>query len=138
MAELREMAKILLLVDTDVLIDFSRGVEQSREQLRELEKNRVLAISVVTQLELMVGCENNRAFKSLQKFLDSFNILHLNSSISKQAVELFEEYRLSHGVLIPDMLIASTALTLEIPLMSKNRKDFRFIDKLDLVKYQVS
>ncbi|HLR77184.1 MAG TPA: type II toxin-antitoxin system VapC family toxin [Balneolaceae bacterium] len=132
------MAKSLLLVDTDVLIDFSRGVEQSREQLRELEKNRVLAISVVTQLELMVGCENNRAFKSLQKFLDSFNILHLNSSISKQAVELFEEYRLSHGVLIPDMLIASTALTLEIALMSKNRKDFRFIDKLDLVKYQVS
>jgi|SRR5699024_434994 len=131
------MPKSLLLVDTDVLIDFSRGVEESREQLRDLEKDHVLAISVVTQLELMVGCENKRAFESLQKFLDNFNILHLNSSISEQAVELFEEYRLSHGVLIPDMLIASAALTLEIPLLSKNRKDFRFIDKLDLVEYRV-
>jgi predicted nucleic acid-binding protein len=131
------MAESLLLIDTDVLIDFSRGIEQSREQLRELEKDHILAISVVTQLELMVGCENKRAFKSLQKFLADFSILHLNSSISDKTVELFEKYRLSHGVLIPDMLIASTALTLEIPLMSKNRKDFRFIDKLDLVEYQV-
>src|SRR5690625_6288676 len=131
------MAKNLLLVDSDVLIDWSSDVCSSDLQLRELEEDHVLAISVVTQLELMVGCENKKAFKSLQKFLDDFNILHLNSSISEQAVKLFEEYRLSHGVLIPDMLIASTALMLEIPLMSKNRKDFRFIDKLDLVKYQV-
>jgi predicted nucleic acid-binding protein len=33
------------------------------------------------------------------------------------------------------MLIASTALTLEIPLLSKNRKDFHFINKLELIEY---
>lgn len=131
------MAKSLFLIDTDVLIDFSRGIEQSREQLRDIETEHVLAISVVTQLELMVGCENKADFKSLQEFLDDFEIIHLNSSISEKAVDLFEEYRLSHGVLIPDMLIASTALMLEIPLMSKNQKDFRFIDELKLIEYKV-
>jgi len=35
------------------------------------------------------------------------------------------------------MLIASTALTLGIPLLSKNPKDFRFINKLDLIEYTV-
>lgn len=95
------MAKSLFLIDTDVLIDFSRGIEQSREQLRDIETEHVLAISVVTQLELMVGCENKADFKSLQEFLDDFEIIHLNSSISEKAVDLFEEYRLSHGVLIP-------------------------------------
>lgn len=131
------MAKSILLVDTDVLIDFSRGVQRSREQLQDLETKHILAISVITQLELMVGCENKAEFKSLQDFLDDFEIIHLNSSISEKAIALFEKYRLSHGVLIPDMLIASTALVLDMPLISKNQKDFRFIDKLSLLEYKI-
>jgi predicted nucleic acid-binding protein len=131
------MAANLLLIDTDVLIDFSRGNEQTKKKLKSQESEHTLAISVITQLELMVGCENKNDFKSLQEFLEDFEILQLNSTISEKSVELFVKYRLSHGVLIPDMLIASTALTLSIPLMTKNRKDFRFIDGLSLVEYSV-
>jgi predicted nucleic acid-binding protein len=127
----------LLLIDTDVLIDYSRGIEKTKGILKNLEPNYNLAISVVTQLELMVGCENKADFKSLQKFLSNFEIIQLSKSTSEKAVDLFKKYRLSHGVLIPDMLIASTALTLEIPLLSKNRKDFRFINELDLIGYTV-
>ena len=131
------MATELLLIDTDVLIDYSRGIEKTKGILKNLESEHNLAISVVTQLELMVGCENKADFKSLQKFLSNFEIIQLSKSTSEQAVDLFKKYRLSHGVLIPDMLIASTALTLEIPLLSKNRKDFRFINKLELIEYTV-
>jgi predicted nucleic acid-binding protein len=125
----------LILIDTDVLIDYSRGIKETKEILSSLESNYILAISVVTQLELMVGCENKADFNSLQKFLSNFEIIQLSKSTSEKTVDLFEKYRLSHGVLIPDMLIASTALTLKIPLLSKNRKDFRFIKKLNLFEY---
>lgn len=131
------MSTELILIDTDVLIDYSRGIEQTRDQLEDLGGEHILAVSVVTQLELMVGCENKAEFKSLQEFLSDFEIIHLDSSVSQKAVELFEDYRLSHGVLIPDMLIASTALSLEISLLSKNRKDFRFIEELELLEYKV-
>lgn len=131
------MATGLLLIDTDVLIDYSRGIEKTKGILKNLESDHILAISVVTQLELMVGCENKSDFKSLQKFLSNFEIIQLSKSTSEIAVDLFKKYRLSHGVLIPDMLIASTALTLEIPLLSKNRKDFHFINKLELIEYTV-
>lgn len=127
----------LLLIDTDVLIDYSRGIEKTKGILKTLESDLTLAISVVTQLELMVGCENKADFKSLQNFLSNFEIIQLSKSISEKAVDLFKKYRLRHGVLIPDMLIASTALILEIPLLSKNRKDFRFINKLELIEYSV-
>lgn len=62
------MTDKVLLVDTDVLIDFSRGIEKTRAQLKKLETDQVLAISVITKLELMVGCENKADFKSLLKF----------------------------------------------------------------------
>jgi predicted nucleic acid-binding protein len=68
----------LILIDTDVLIDYSRGIKETKEILSSLESNYILAISVVTQLELMVGCENKADFKSLQKFLSNFEIIQLS------------------------------------------------------------
>jgi hypothetical protein len=38
----------LLLIDTDVLIDYSRGIEKTKEFLKNLEPDFILAISVVT------------------------------------------------------------------------------------------
>ncbi len=131
------MATGLLLIDTDVLIDYSRGIEKTKGILKNLESDYLLAISVITQFELMVGCNNKADFKSLQLFLSNFQIVQLSKSISEVAVDLFKKFRLSHGILIPDTLIASTALSLNIPLLTKNRKDFRFIKTLDLIEYVV-
>ncbi|NLF95992.1 MAG: type II toxin-antitoxin system VapC family toxin [Candidatus Riflebacteria bacterium] len=44
---------------------------------------------------------------------------------------------LSHNLLIADALIAATAITLQIPLISKNQKDFRYIEELSLLPYPV-
>lgn len=131
------MADQFILVDTDILIDVSRGISQAIETLEELQEDHILSISVVTQMELMVGCENKKEFKQLENFLKRFEIIQLTEGISTKAVDLFKEYRLSHGVLIADMLIASTAITHEIELISKNQKDYTFIEDLELRKYSV-
>ena len=44
-------------------------------------------------------------------------------------------YYLSHGLLIADALIAATAIENQIPLLSKNQRDYRFISELNLLKY---
>jgi predicted nucleic acid-binding protein len=51
------------------------------------------------------------------------------------AVDLLRQYRLSHGLAIPDALIAATAITLDQPFISKNQRDYRFIDGLQLLPY---
>lgn len=129
------MTEQFILVDTDILIDVSRGITQAIKTLEELQRDYILSISVVTQLELMVGCENKKEFKQLEDFLKRFEIIQLSEGVSTKAVELFKEYRLSHGVLIADMLIASTAITHEMELISKNQKDYTFIKDLNLQKY---
>ncbi len=45
-----------MLVDTHVLIDAGRGMGEALTCLGEIERRDVLAVSVVTQMELMVGC----------------------------------------------------------------------------------
>ena len=57
------------------------------------------------------------------------------SEISTIVLNLLREYRLSHGLLIPDSLIAATAIEMDSSLISKNQKDFRFIESLRLLSY---
>jgi hypothetical protein len=59
----------------------------------------------------------------------------ISELISGKALELLQQYRLSHGLLIADALIAATALSLNCPLASKNQRDYRFIIDLDLLPY---
>jgi predicted nucleic acid-binding protein len=62
-------------------------------------------------------------------------VLKLNEQISDAAVDLLRQYRLSHGLAIPDALIAATAIVLNRPLISKNQRDYRFISRLQLLPY---
>jgi predicted nucleic acid-binding protein len=123
------------VVDTDILIDAGRGVVQAVNCLQEIERKSALAASVVTQLELFVGCRDKTELHGVEKFLRRFQLIKLSESISDTAVDLLRQYRLSHGLLIPDALIAATALTFSLPFISKNQRDYRFIAGLNLLSY---
>jgi predicted nucleic acid-binding protein len=136
MAGLITMPDKNILIDSDVLIDFIHAVDQAKSTLQDLEKDYTFNVSVITRFELLVGCKNKTEVRTLLNFLMKFELLHLNTAISEESVNLFDKYRLSHGVLIPDTIIAATAITYEIPLLTKNQKDFRFIENLNLLSYK--
>lgn len=125
----------LVLIDTDILIDTAYGVDKAVSYMKALEKQYQLAISLITQMELIVGCRNKHDLLALNKFLNRFEIIKINESISTIAIHLFYQYRLSHGVMMPDTLIAATALHYRCAFASKNQRDYRFIDNLNLLPY---
>lgn len=127
-----------VVVDTDILIDVSRGVAEALTAFSHLELEYELAASVVTQMELVVGCRNTVELSALAHFLRRFTILPINEEVSRTAVDLLTRYRLSHGLLIADALIAATAMHGNRPLISKNQRDYRFIDGLHLLSYPQS
>jgi predicted nucleic acid-binding protein len=129
------LMKELVIIDTDILIDVARDVSEATGCLREIEHNAIPAISAVTQMELMIGCRNKKELKALDRFLSRFTILKTSEAISERAVGLIRRYRLSHGILISDALIAATALNHDRPLISKNQRDYRFIEELALLGY---
>lgn len=86
-------------------------------------------------LTLVVGCQNKAELQALERFLDRFRVLPLDEEVSLRAVDLLQRYRLSHGLLIPDALIAATAIIRDLPLISKNQRDYHFIEDLQLLPY---
>lgn len=124
-----------VVVDTDILIDASRAIDEALACLDQIEDRSALAVSAVTEMELIVGCRAKAELRKLDKFLNRFQVLRLNEQMSDAAVALLRRYRLSHGLLIADAFIAATALVLDIPLVSKNQRDYRFIAGLNLLSY---
>lgn len=123
------------IIDTDILIDAGRGVQEAIDCLQHIAQQSSLAVSTITQMELIVGCRNKTELHNLETFLRRFQLLKITEPISDRAVSLLQQYRLSHGLLIADALIAATAMEHNQPFITKNQRDFRFLTGLDLQAY---
>jgi len=86
-------------------------------------------------MELLQGTRNKTETIQLKKKLKAYHIIHFNEATSKLTIELIEKFRLSHGLLIPDAIIAATAITFNLKLFTYNLKDFAFIPDIRIYEY---
>lgn len=85
-------------------------------------------------MELMQGCRNKREMSVVLDILKKFRLIYMNGHISQKAIDLMENYNLSHGLLIPDAIIAATAITMDLELYSRNIRHFSIIEELKVSK----
>lgn len=117
----------LILVDSDVLIDVLRKDALAETLLTTLGSVGPLGISVVSRMETIRGCLNAEVQQQAEKLLRRFQVIALDSSISRRADELITRFYLGYNLAVADALIAATALEYDLPLLSKNQRDFLFL-----------
>ncbi len=122
----------MILLDTNILIEILKDNPQTQKEIASLQAP--FSISSITAMELMVGARNKQEVKKLQQFIQLFDQIHLNESISNKALQLIMDYAKSHTLDIPDALIAASAIEYHASLFTYNRKDFKFIPSLALIK----
>ena len=67
------------LIDTDVLIDVTKGKEAAMNLLDRLPEN--WSISVVTAMEIVVGARDKKDLAKLEQFLASVTVVPLSPSM---------------------------------------------------------
>lgn len=122
-----------VLLDSDILIDFSRKDPFVTERLEELRKTSLCCLSVISYMELLIGARNKEESRIITSFLGGFSIIHINLSISFKALDLMKSFALSHGLKIPDALIAATALDEDLSIYTRNLKHFCHIPNLKIL-----
>lgn len=125
----------MLLIDSDILIDAARKDPQALAFITEAAARNALATSTITRMELLAGCRNMSEWVNTEAALGAFAHLPLTPDISDNALRIFREARLAHGIGSADALIAATALSHAIPLASKNQKHFRSVGGLQLLPW---
>jgi predicted nucleic acid-binding protein len=122
------MAKYL--ADTNVFIAAFKG-DTSAANL--IERHEAARDSVV-YLELIQGAKNKSEIKKIERFLAGFDVLHFDRSVSERAIDLVKTYSKSHGLMLPDAVIAARCLEDNLTLITRNIKNFQFIESLKLLR----
>ena len=70
------LVSTLTIVDTDILIDAARQAREAVECLADIEQQSALAISAITQMELLVGCRRTSVVIASSKGYSYCHILN--------------------------------------------------------------
>ncbi len=119
-----------LLVDTCVIIDYINKRNTTLNDL--LDNGEVLFINSVIEMELLQGARNKIELAVIKKKLQSFRLLNLQQPIFDLATSYVRTYCLSHNLALPDAVIGATAIFYQVPLLTYNKKDFKFLPEIQL------
>lgn len=123
------------VIDTNVLIDHLRGVASARDVLLNLlESGNVPAVSTITVAEIEAGIRESER-RSVETLLQKIPILDLDAEIARIGGRFRRQYGRSHGVLLPDALIAATAVKHTGTLYTLNRKHYPMPEVQVVVPY---
>ena len=118
------------LLDTNVLSKFFAGDENVRQLLGGIDAG----INTIIYIELIQGSIKKKERELIKKNLANLAYFTLTPQVAAQAIELIDKYSSSHGLFLPDALIAATALVSDLSLVTFNVKDFKFIKGLRVVR----
>jgi tRNA(fMet)-specific endonuclease VapC len=113
----------MILLDTDILIDFFRGHPACRAWLLSLG-TQPLAIPLFVAMELFAGCRDKAEQKHVRQELVPFVVLWPDEISAKTMVPRFADAHLTHSTGVLDALIAATALSHGLDLHTFNQKHF--------------
>jgi hypothetical protein len=117
------------LIDTDVMIDVSRGNPNAASYLDSLSDP---AISIITAQELIVGARNKRDVAGIDSLISTYPVMHIDADIGRLAYDLLKRHARSDGLRTFDSLIAATAIERDFALVTRNRKHFAMIEGMRL------
>jgi len=119
-----------LLIDTDILIDYLKGIQPACALLDASQFD--LYYSSWTRKELLAkaGLTDSER-RDIEVLLARFRIVPVDDAIAGRYWLLLKKYE-SQGLRQADAIIAATAWQRGLPLLTRNQKHFRFIAEIEL------
>jgi tRNA(fMet)-specific endonuclease VapC len=128
------MADKTVLIDTSILIELFRKTDKDKSVLISLVRQGYdYCISAITEYELYSGAALGQ-LEFWDMFLKRTAVLQFDKDVAKTAVDINNELkRKRKQIAIPDLFIAATAITNNLPFATLNKKHFDRIDGLMIV-----
>ena len=122
-----------ILVDTSIFIDYFRKEKKQNTKLYKLRKNGYeIVTSSICYFEYMSGSKNGEFDMLLFK---NIVVIDFDKEQAYIASRIFKDLKQRNALIeFRDILISSSAIALDIPLATLNRKHFERIEDLILLE----
>lgn len=118
------------IIDSNVVIDFLSGKlpKKGMELIRQVVDD-IPVISVITVIEVLGYKTSKEAEKLLSGFIKDSIVIELSEKVVQNSIKLRKE----HKIKIPDAIIAASAITSDLKLITRNIKDFAGIKGIEVI-----
>ena len=123
----------VILIDTDVLIDYKRAKQKEHAWLVTLSSQYEIAASTITVFELLRGRNQDEDLYWHSKFTE-MRLLDFDYACCTEAARIYKDLHASgQPIGVEDVLIAAVALTNGLRLATGNQRHFSRIAGLTLL-----
>jgi len=118
------------ILDSNTVIDYIAGLHPDRarqwlNQVIDIEIN----VSVITKIEVLsFDPDKDDNYPALVDFFEVANIAELSNEVVSKTIQIRQKQKIR----LPDAVIAATAIINGFALISRNTKDFKNIQDLEL------
>ena len=122
------------LIDTDWAVDYLKGVDEKVSFLQSAEDLYITSISIGELIEGIEGSEKKEdRIRGLENFLANITVVSFTEEMAytfgKIRNDLRKKGKLSGDI---DLMIAATALHLDLEVLTDNKKHFEHISGIEL------
>lgn len=116
--------------DTNVILYYLKGEDDVAAHIEDIYRRGVpVYVSAITEAELFgFSSLTEKEAERIDMFLKTVSIVPMDSHIARISGTL----RRTYGIKIPDSVIAATALFTGSTILTRNVKDFKKVDHLNV------
>jgi len=118
------------ILDTNIVVDLLAQHQPAVVWFTGLRRQRI-AITPIVWMETVEGARNSAERARLIRFLRQFYMEHPTPDDNNWAILQFGRFYLSHQIDLEDIMIASVAARLAVPLCTLNLKHYAPLPNVD-------
>lgn len=124
-----------LIFDTNILLYLAHGDAAVIRRFREEWQDHLCGMSIISMMEILIGAHDPEEDAALSERLERIIIIPLTEDIAKMASISLRERKQKNlrSPRFADTIIACTALSLNVPLVTNNTKDFAHFENLNII-----
>jgi predicted nucleic acid-binding protein len=124
------MSTAKYLIDTNVLIYHTKGLEAASRFISEAIAQQAFHISILTKIEFLGWERHTReGLQKCEQLVKLANIYLIDENIAEQAIVLRRRAKIK----LADAVIAATALVNNLRLATRNVEDYRAVKDLEIL-----
>jgi predicted nucleic acid-binding protein len=124
-----------MVIDTGIFIEHLRAKDKLGTTLYKISDNTELFISSVSLYELYMGATNKEKENDVKNITGDLSVLPFTDTVARKAAQIYHQLRQSNQMIeFRDIFIAATCIVNEMPIVTLNKKHFKRIDGLKILR----